>query len=212
MNPFQAENSVADKSLLGGVGTLPGSLVRPDPELVKNLPRPSVIEGEGELFYGSVEEVLPSAVVSLSQLPGVIARLNRTLRLLARVNMPLSVAHEGSANLDGGTSAGRTQSGYEQQAPVKASSDRLADFAARLEAIERRLGAEVPGCEDKQPGEQQGREVDSPYLTGEEAADYLRITMNALYALVERRKLKPLPGSRKYRFTKEQLDAYLRGK
>ena len=212
MNQFQAETSVANKSLLGGVGTLPGSLVRPDPELVKNIPRPSLSVDEGDLFNGSVEEVLPAAVVSLSHHPYVLGRLNRTLRLLAKATKPLFATNQGAANLDGGTSAGGTQFGSEQQAPVKASPDRLEDFAARLEAIERRLGAEVTGCEDEQPGEQQGREVDSQYLTGEEAADYLRITMNALYALVERRKLKPLPGSRKYRFTKEQLDAYLRGK
>jgi excisionase family DNA binding protein len=51
----------------------------------------------------------------------------------------------------------------------------------------------------------------SPYLNAEEAAKYLRITPNALYGLVERRKLRPLPGFRKYRFTREMLDHFLRG-
>jgi excisionase family DNA binding protein len=55
------------------------------------------------------------------------------------------------------------------------------------------------------------KDVSSPFLTAEEAARYLRITRKALYGLVERRKLRPLPGSRRYRFTTDQLDAYLRG-
>lgn len=53
-------------------------------------------------------------------------------------------------------------------------------------------------------------EVETPYLTAEEAAAYLRITLKALYGLVERRKLSPLPGHRRYRFTREMLDEYLR--
>jgi excisionase family DNA binding protein len=56
------------------------------------------------------------------------------------------------------------------------------------------------------------RAVESPYLTAEEAAEYLRINVNALYSLVERRKLRPLPGHRRYRFTREILDTYLEGK
>ena len=51
----------------------------------------------------------------------------------------------------------------------------------------------------------------SPYLTAQQAADYLQITVKALYGLVERRKLRPLPGHRRYRFLPQQLDAYLRG-
>jgi excisionase family DNA binding protein len=51
----------------------------------------------------------------------------------------------------------------------------------------------------------------TPYLNAEEAADYLRITLDALYGLVERRKLRPLPGFRKYRFTREMLDDFLKG-
>jgi excisionase family DNA binding protein len=211
MNTYQPENPVAEKNLPGGIQKKPTSLVRPDPELVKNIPRPSLSEDEGDLFYGSVEDVLPAAVISLSNLPGVLAQLNRTLRLLAKATKPLFAA-QGAANVNSGSSVGHTESGSEQQAPVRASPERLEDLAARLEVVERRLVGEVSGCESKQSVEQQGREIDSPYLTGEEAADYLRITMNALYSLVERRKLRPLPGSRKYRFTKEQLDAFLRGK
>jgi excisionase family DNA binding protein len=53
--------------------------------------------------------------------------------------------------------------------------------------------------------------VNSPYLNAEESAEYLRITVKALYDLVDKRKLKKLPGSKNYRFTREMLDAYLRG-
>jgi excisionase family DNA binding protein len=53
--------------------------------------------------------------------------------------------------------------------------------------------------------------VESPYLTADEAAAYLRTNVNALYSLVERRKLAPLPGHRKYRFTRDMLDNFLRG-
>lgn len=51
----------------------------------------------------------------------------------------------------------------------------------------------------------------SPYLDAAEAAAYLGLTVKALYGHVERRKLQPLPGYRHYRFTREQLDAFLRG-
>jgi excisionase family DNA binding protein len=55
-------------------------------------------------------------------------------------------------------------------------------------------------------------QVQSPYLTAEQAARYLGLgSVKSLYGLVERRKLTPLPGHRTYRFTTEQLDAYLRG-
>lgn len=71
---------------------------------------------------------------------------------------------------------------------------------ARLEQVEQK---------PLSPEARQG--IPSPYLNAPEAASYLRITLNALYGLVERRKLKPLPGHRKYRFTKDILDAYLKG-
>jgi hypothetical protein len=53
--------------------------------------------------------------------------------------------------------------------------------------------------------------IASPYLDAKQAADYLGMTVKALYGHVERRKLRPLPGYKKYRFTREQLDAFLRG-
>jgi hypothetical protein len=53
--------------------------------------------------------------------------------------------------------------------------------------------------------------IESPYLDAQQAADYLGMTVKALYGHVERRKLLPRPGYKKYRFTREQLDAFLRG-
>ena len=53
--------------------------------------------------------------------------------------------------------------------------------------------------------------IESPYLTIEEAAIYGRTTVNNIYGLIERRKLKKLPGTRTVLLTKEILDAYLKG-
>lgn len=51
----------------------------------------------------------------------------------------------------------------------------------------------------------------SPYLDAEQAAAYLGITVDSLYGIVERRHLTPLRvPRRRYRFTKELLDEYLR--
>jgi excisionase family DNA binding protein len=50
----------------------------------------------------------------------------------------------------------------------------------------------------------------SPYFDSAAAANYLRITEQSLYGLVERKRLVPLRGPRRtYRFTKQQLDQYL---
>ena len=53
----------------------------------------------------------------------------------------------------------------------------------------------------------------SPYLVIAEAAAYLRRSVQAVYALVKRRKLKPMPGSPgRLLFTREALDEYLSGR
>jgi hypothetical protein len=80
------------------------------------------------------------------------------------------------------------------------SSATIKDILARLERLEQAV---------TQPA--QAKAVESPYLNAQEAAAYLRMNVNALYSHVERRKLRPLPGHRKYRFTREMLDAFLRG-
>jgi hypothetical protein len=50
----------------------------------------------------------------------------------------------------------------------------------------------------------------SPYLDSRQAADYLGITMDSLYGLVEIGRLAPLRGPRRtYRFTPKMLDDYL---
>lgn len=52
----------------------------------------------------------------------------------------------------------------------------------------------------------------SPYLTAAEAAAYLRSTVQGVYALVKRNRLKPMPGSGKLLFTRGELDACLQRK
>jgi excisionase family DNA binding protein len=52
----------------------------------------------------------------------------------------------------------------------------------------------------------------SPYLTAAEAAAYIRSTVQGVYSLVKRGRLKPMPGSGKLLFTRESLDKYLNGK
>ena len=51
--------------------------------------------------------------------------------------------------------------------------------------------------------------IDSPYLTASEAATYLRTTVQGIYSLVKRGRLKPMPGSGKLLFTRDALDACL---
>jgi excisionase family DNA binding protein len=49
----------------------------------------------------------------------------------------------------------------------------------------------------------------SPYLITPEAATYLRTTVQGIYALVKRGRLKPMPGSGRLLFTRQALDACL---
>ena len=52
--------------------------------------------------------------------------------------------------------------------------------------------------------------IASPYYTAGEAADYLRTTVQGIYSLVKRGKLKPLPGRPgRLLFTRGGLDNYL---
>jgi hypothetical protein len=51
--------------------------------------------------------------------------------------------------------------------------------------------------------------IASPYLTAIEAAVYLRTTVQGIYALVKRARLKPMPGSGKLLFTRNALDECL---
>jgi excisionase family DNA binding protein len=54
------------------------------------------------------------------------------------------------------------------------------------------------------------RVIESPYYIAAEAAAYLRTTIQGIYALVKRGRLKPMPGSRRLLFTRESLDDYLK--
>lgn len=50
----------------------------------------------------------------------------------------------------------------------------------------------------------------SPYFTAPEAAAYLRTTIQGIYSLVKRGRLKPMPGRPgRLLFTREALDRYL---
>jgi excisionase family DNA binding protein len=53
-------------------------------------------------------------------------------------------------------------------------------------------------------------QIVSPYLTCVEAAAYLRTTVQGIYSLVKRGRLKPMPGRPgRLLFTREALDAFL---
>ena len=52
--------------------------------------------------------------------------------------------------------------------------------------------------------------IQSPYLNAPEAATYLRTTVQGIYSLVKRGRLKPMPGSGKLLVTREELDACLK--
>ncbi len=57
-----------------------------------------------------------------------------------------------------------------------------------------------------------GRVTESPYLSTDEAAAYCNVTKDAFYGRVERKKIRPLPGSGKEnRFTREQCDEMMKG-
>ena len=57
-----------------------------------------------------------------------------------------------------------------------------------------------------------GKIIDSPYLNTEQAAAYCNVTKDAFYGRVERKKIKPLPGSGKENlFTREQCDRMMKG-
>lgn len=84
-------------------------------------------------------------------------------------------------------------------------------------ALAAAINAEGEGDQDKpampaprrRPGPQPGPARPSPYFLADEAAAYLRLSLDALYSLVQRGKLTPLPGHRHYRFTEKELTRFL---
>ena len=79
----------------------------------------------------------------------------------------------------------------------------------RLKALETRIDDVDRRC---RPHPESRSKPPRTFLHAEEAADYLGITVKALYSLKDRGKLKSLPGSRKLRFTPKMLDDYLHGR
>jgi excisionase family DNA binding protein len=70
----------------------------------------------------------------------------------------------------------------------------------------------VPGIDQELAMNQsiETKSVESPYFTAVEAAVYLRTTVQGVYSLVKRRKLKPMPGRPgRLLFTRDALDSYL---
>lgn len=101
---------------------------------------------------------------------------------------------------------------HEMEAQMQAATmttqektDPFSEIWASIECLRQEVAAL------KRAGKPNRPTISSPYLTAEEAAAYLGITMDSLYGLVDRRILIPLRGPRRrYRFTKEMLDEYLR--
>lgn len=82
--------------------------------------------------------------------------------------------------------------------------DALEDRLAKVEAVLLKRGhhSEIRTSDTRQGA--------TPYLDAQGAADYLGISLNSLYGVVERNRLVPLRGPRRrYRFTTEMLDRYL---
>ena len=70
-------------------------------------------------------------------------------------------------------------------------------------------GTSGQGCPKDFRGGAMMTRIESPYLTCEEAAMYLRTTKQGIYSLVKRGRLKPMPGSGKLLFTRAALDECL---
>lgn len=81
---------------------------------------------------------------------------------------------------------------------------RLGQLEAEIKTIKAALPKPGTTTPDPKP------EPTSPYLTADEAADYLRTTRKGLYHLIDKGQLDK-PKRKPWRFTKEQLDAYLKG-
>jgi excisionase family DNA binding protein len=65
--------------------------------------------------------------------------------------------------------------------------------------------------EAQQPPNGTPSRLASPYLTATEAAEYLRTTIQGVYSLVKRGRVKPMPGRPgRLLFTREALDSYLK--
>lgn len=112
------------------------------------------------------------------------------------------------------------EAGIEPEMARKLVEDRLAIEIAEAVVEEFRqdagLGAARRPQIDQQPSGVPGDEraepptVATPYMNVEQAAAYLKKTPKAIYGLIERGRLRKLPGSRVCYFTREMLDDFLR--
>ncbi len=92
----------------------------------------------------------------------------------------------------------------------EAAADEWAKHLARQSLVPTQPLVESNVGTQKRP---QAGGIESPYLDAEQAAAYLGLpSVKALYGLRDRGRLKPLPGHRRLRFTKQQLDNYLEGR
>ena len=82
------------------------------------------------------------------------------------------------------------------------SLEDILDVRVPLERIEQRLAELLTASADRKASS-----IESPYLTTEEAAEYLRSTVKTIYDRVKRGKLHPVPGCRGL-FTKDALDRF----
>lgn len=109
-----------------------------------------------------------------------------------------------------------TACGYNQDDPAdEPVARRLVSLAAGLrpdDQVEAEVRALLLGLAAGRPaGRDEPGPPPSPYLTVDEAAARLRRTRQAVYALVKRGRLHPLPGSPgRLLFTPEQIERFLK--
>jgi hypothetical protein len=90
-------------------------------------------------------------------------------------------------------------------------------LSVRKMLVEEVAGRALAGFSRGRPGSRENPEEssssssESPYLDVEQAARYLKKTPKAIYGLLERGRLKKMPGSHVCYFTKNLLDEFLRG-
>ncbi|WP_435017983.1 helix-turn-helix domain-containing protein [Tundrisphaera sp. TA3] len=113
------------------------------------------------------------------------------------------------------------EAGIEPELARKLVEERLAVEIAEAVVDEFRREAghlasrslEIGLVTDGEVGNRRGPEprVSTPYLDVDQAASYLKKTPKAIYGLIERGRLKKMPGSRVCYFTREMLDEFLKG-
>jgi excisionase family DNA binding protein len=126
-------------------------------------------------------------------------RMNELNRLEALAEPDCAVTHERAAAIVGEVADRMARMGHSE---LMAESIEYAPACDPMQAkvfLSRCLSAIAPP------------KIASPFFDSSQACEYLGITAGQLYRQVELRKIVPLRGPRnRYRFTKEQLDDYVR--